>query len=66
MDSKKFGNELRKVLDDKGIKYSYVAEKMGWSRQLLHAKMLGQSAWRLDEVSKVMKLLNLPVDMLEQ
>ena len=66
MDSKKFGNELRKILDDKGIKYSYVAEKMGWSRQLLHAKMLGQSAWRLDEVSKVMKLLNLPVDMLKQ
>lgn len=66
MDSKEFGEWLRDVLDARGIKYTYVAEKMGWSRQLMHAKLLGQSAWRIDEVSRVMAILDLPLDVLEQ
>ena len=66
MDSKQFGAALKQVLDDRGVKYSYVADKMGWSRQLMHAKLLGISSWKIDEVSKVMKILGLPVSMLER
>lgn len=64
MDSKKFGERLKKVLDERGVKYSWAAEKMGWSKQLFHAKMLGTTQWRLDEVSKAIRVLDLPKDIL--
>lgn len=64
MDSKKFGERLKNVLDERGVKYSWAAEKMGWSKQLFNAKILGQSKWKLDEVSKAIKVLNLPDDIL--
>ena len=64
MDSKKFGNAVRMVLDERGIKYSWAAERMGWSKQLFNAKMLGQSQWKLDEVSKAIKVLDLPKEIL--
>ena len=64
MNSTEFGNALKEYLDAHGIKYTYAADKMGWSRQLFHAKMLGDSKWKLDEVSKAMKLFGLPKDIL--
>lgn len=64
MDSKKFGEKLRRILNDRGVKYAWAAEKMGWSKQLLNAKMLGQSQWKLDEVAKAIKVLDLPKDIL--
>ena len=64
MDSKEFGERLRQELDKKGIRYTYAAEKMGWSRQLLNAKMLGQNQWKLDEVSKAIQAFDLPKDIM--
>lgn len=64
MNSKKFGKAVRDVLDTRGVKYSWAAEKMGWSRQLLNAKLLGESQWKLDEVAKAMKVLDLPKNIL--
>lgn len=64
MDSKVFGARLKKVLDERGVKYSWAAERMGWSKQLFHSKMLGVTAWKLDEVSKAMAVLDLPKDIL--
>lgn len=66
MDSRKFGNVIRKVIEERGLKYSYVADKIGCSKQLLYAKTLGDCAWKLDEASKVMKVLDLPIDILEK
>lgn len=62
--STEFGKRFREVLDSRGIKYSYVAEKMGWSKQLLNAKLLGQNKWRLDEAMKAINLFGLPKDIL--
>ena len=62
--STEFGKRFREVLDSRGIKYSYVAEKMGWSKQLLNAKLLGQNKWRLDEALTAIKLFDLPKDIL--
>lgn len=63
MTSKEFGDKVRSVIDERGIKYSFIADKMGWSRQLLNKKVLGQNAWRIDEASKIMKILDLSVDL---
>lgn len=62
--SVQFGKRFRQILDDRGIKYSFAAEKMGWSKQLLHAKLLGQNKWRLDEALTAIKLFDLPKDIL--
>lgn len=64
MDSKKFGNAVREILTERGVKYTWAAEKMGWSKQLFNAKILGQSQWKLDEVAKAIKVLDLPKDIL--
>ena len=64
MDSKAFGEAVKKILDERGIKYAWAAEQMGWSRQLLYAKLLGENQWKLDEVTRAIKLFDLPKDIL--
>lgn len=64
MDSKEFGMRVKRILDERGVKYSFAAEKMGWSKQLFNAKILGQNKWRLDEVTMAIKVLDLPKDIL--
>lgn len=65
MNEAKFSKLARDTIESKGFKYTYIAGQLGMSRQLLNAKLLGQSAWKLDEAMKLMRLLDLPANVLE-
>lgn len=65
MDAVKFNRIVRDTIDSRGIKYTYVAEQLGMSKQLLNARLLGQTAWKLDEAMRLIRLLDLPTDVLE-
>ena len=64
MDSRMFGRRVMMTAEEKGIKYSYIAKQLGMSRQLLYSKMMGDNMWKIDEASKVMKLLNMPAEIM--
>lgn len=65
MDAEKFNKLARDTIESKGLKYCFVAEQLGMSRQLLNSRLLGQSSWKLDEAMRLIKLLDMPTDVLE-
>lgn len=62
MDSKDFGKVVRQAADKRGVKYSYIADRLGLSRQVFYSR-LEDGRWKLDEALKVMKMLGISPDV---
>ena len=50
---------LEHIIDQKGIKKSFIAEQLGISRMSLRNKISGKSEFKVSEMSKLQGLLNL-------
>lgn len=63
MYSKSVGERLRKLLQIKNIKRSYLAKKVGISYNSLTNKLNGKSEFSASEVSRIKDILNLDVKL---
>ncbi|MGN1301647.1 MAG: helix-turn-helix domain-containing protein [Clostridia bacterium] len=63
MYSKSVGERLRKLLQIKNIKRSYLAKKVGISYNSLTNKLNGKSEFSAIEVSRIKDTLNLDVKL---
>ena len=52
---------LKRIVDDSGLKRSFIAEKMGISYQGYHKKESGQSEFLASEIAVLQDLLNLSI-----
>ena len=59
MDPKLIGNRLKKLMEKKQIKRSYLAKKMGISYNTLTRKLNGQREFSAIEISKIKSCLQL-------
>ena len=51
--------ELRKLLDDSGLKRGYVAEKLGITRQALAMKIENQTEFKPSEILQLCEMLGI-------
>lgn len=51
--------QLRKIISNSGLKYSYVAEKIGLTYQGFKNKIENKNLFNVEEVDKLCKLLNI-------
>lgn len=63
MTQSEFGEYVKGVLDNRGVRYSHVAKQLGMSRQKFAVRLDGRG-WTIDEVSAIIKILDLPKDIL--
>lgn len=64
MTSEEFSAYLRSMLDSRGIRYTFVAEKLGITKQTLNKKMHNIRKWTIDEFSMLVKLLGIDPNIL--
>ena len=50
---------LRKIISNSGLKYSYIAEKIGLTYQGFKNKIENKNLFNVEEVDKLCKLLNI-------
>lgn len=50
---------LNKIINDKGVKKCFIAEKMGISRQSLNQKLKGESAFNQYEIKSICEILGI-------
>ena len=50
---------LRKIISNSGLKYSYIAEKIGLTYQGFKNKIDNKNLFNVEEVDKLCKLLNI-------
>ena len=63
MTAIEFNETLKTAIEEKGVKQNYLAKNLQISPQNFHAKMMS-GKWSIDQVSKLMKLLDIPSDIL--
>ncbi len=51
--------QLRKIISNSGLKYSYIAEKIGLTYQGFKNKIENKNLFNVEEVDKLCKLLNI-------
>ena len=51
--------KLKKVISDSGLKYSYIAEKVGLTYQGLKNKIENKSLFNVEEVEKLCNILDI-------
>lgn len=59
MDSKIIGNRIKTIMNNKGIKRSYLAKKLKISYNTLTNKLNGKSEFSAIQMSMIKELLNL-------
>lgn len=59
MDAKKIGNRLKKLMENKQIKRSYMAKEIGMSYNTLTKKLNGQTEFSAIEIAKIKCFLKL-------
>lgn len=52
-------DELNKIIDESGLKRTFLAQRLGWSDTKLHNRTHGKSGWTIKDVDDVSKLLRL-------
>lgn len=50
---------LKKVIESKGIKYSYIADQLGITASSLSKKVSGEREFKQNEISRMSRLLKL-------
>lgn len=50
---------LNKVIDDSGLKRSFIAKEMGLSPKIFHDRTAGVSEWKVKEMIAFTNLMNL-------
>ncbi len=55
---------LREVIDEQGIRYIWVAEQLGWSKQRLNGVMAGTTTITHDQAKEVARILRVPFRLL--
>jgi transcriptional regulator with XRE-family HTH domain len=63
LDGKKSKN-IRMRMFELGISQVELSDKMGMSQSSVSNKLAGRYGWKLDEVYKLMKALELPLSMI--
>lgn len=53
---------LKKIINESGLKYDYIAEKIGISRQSLWMKINDNSEFKASEIQKLCSVLNIQRD----
>lgn len=56
------GEQVRKYLDERGIKYSAVADAVGMKRPAMYQSLNGNRSFLVDEYYEVCKFLDVPFD----
>lgn len=51
--------ELKKRIDERGLKIRYIAEKLGISHEAMYNKVKGKTEFKVSEVAALAKVLNL-------
>ena len=51
--------ELKKRIDERGLKIRYIADKLGISHEAMYNKIKGKSEFKVSEVAALAKVLNL-------
>ena len=64
MGYEKFMDAVRRRIAERGVKQTFLAEKVGMSPQNFSAKMRGVSRFTIDQISQLMKVLDIPADTL--
>ncbi|WP_313961751.1 helix-turn-helix transcriptional regulator [uncultured Parvimonas sp.] len=55
--------KLRNLIDDSGLKINYIANELNISREGLYHKLEGKTEFKVSEVQKLAKVLNMSNDM---
>ena len=63
MDAQIFTERVKASIKERGLKQSYLAKQIGMSPQLFNGKLHGTSEWRVDQVLKLSKILEIPLDV---
>ena len=56
------GEKVKRKLDEKGVKISWMADKLGISRPSFSQRIKGKPEFRHSELVKITELLSLPSD----
>ena len=51
--------ELKKRIDERGLKIRYIADKLGISHEAMYNKVKGKTEFKVSEVAALAKVLNL-------
>ena len=54
--------EIKKYLDEKGIKYTYIADKLGLSKSVVSAMLSGRRVINAEEFVSICNVLNVETD----
>lgn len=57
---------LKQRIEDSGISVTFIAKKVGISRESLHNKLCGKTEFKVSEVSALTKLLSLSTEDVEK
>lgn len=57
---------LKKAIERSGLKISFIADKMGISRQAFHVKLKSSHTFRANEILNLSKILNLSFEEREK
>ena len=56
---------LRKIIKNKGMKYQFIADKLGISRETLHNKITGKSEFTVTEMRGLTDILKLEFEEIQ-
>lgn len=54
--------KLRKVIENSGLRFNYIAKNLNLSRETLYHKLDGKTEFKVSEVNKLTKILNMDND----
>ena len=55
--------KLRNLIDDSGLKMNFIANELNLSRESLYHKLEGKTEFKVSEVQKLTRVLNMSNDM---
>lgn len=55
--------KLRNLIDDSGLKMNFIASELNLSRESLYYKLEGKTEFKVSEVQKLTRVLNMSNDM---
>lgn len=55
--------KLRNLIDDSGLKMNFIASELNLSRESLYQKLEGKTEFKVSEVQKLTRVLNMSNDM---